>query len=318
MNFQYFKKNELINFGINLVQEKAKMKVTIEKLLEIIKDDSLVSKLKANLEDEVYLNEIEYEEFPRIILSSIGYIPSDTNALDFILTLKKLYNKFDDEQFKIIQDFMVYLKSINSKKILFQDFLNGIIDNYGEVYLGFTIDVVNAFTNYMISSNSYKNSKYGNIPSIKLNDLFFSEINNSKLGDYFDQRYIDYLATQLNELNKINWRKFEQLTAQFYKNKGYSVSIGKGRKDGGIDITLRKGQDIILVQCKRWKNNVGVDVIRALHDEMSHRNYVSGILCCSNDVSRDAKALIKERNYKIQVINQKDIFDFLKKNKSIC
>ena len=36
-------------------------------------------------------------------------------------------------------------------------------------------------------------------------------------------------------------------------NKGYIVKIGRGRKDGGIDVIAKKDENILLIQCKRWK-----------------------------------------------------------------
>lgn len=317
MNIQFFKKHELIDYTIKIIKDKAKIEVTPEQLLNKIADKSLNKKLKINLKKEVYINEIEYEQLSRSALLSVGYIPVGTDSFSFILSLMKIYNEFDEKQYNILEGFVSFLKvNSNISKLCFEDFIEQNIKKFGINYLGFIIDVIDSFTNYFISSPVYKKSKFGDITTIKLNDLFSSEKDNSELGIFFDQRYIDYLAANFEDLNKINWRKFEQLTAQFYSNEGFSVELGKGRKDGGIDVILKKDDNIIIIQCKRWENNVGIDVIRSLHDEVNYRQYSKGILFCSKDVSRDAKKMITERKYNIDIVNQEDIFELLNRYKS--
>lgn len=315
MNIQFFKKQELVDYAIKIIKDKAKIEVTPEQLLNKIDDKSLNKKLKINLKKEVYIDEIEYEQLSRSALSSVGYIPVGTDS--FILSLMKIYKEFDEKQYNILYEFVPFLTfNTDITKLCFEDFIEQNINKFGINYLGFTIDVIDSFINYFISSPVYKKSKLGDIATIKLNDLFYSEKDNSKLGNFFDQRYIDYLAANFNDLNKINWRKFEQLTAQFYSNEGFSVELGKGRKDGGIDVILKKDDNIIIIQCKRWESNVGIDIIKSLHDEVNYRQYSKGILFCSKDVSRDAKKMIAERKYNIEIVNQKDIFELLNKYKS--
>jgi restriction system protein len=50
---------------------------------------------------------------------------------------------------------------------------------------------------------------------------------------YLDQRYIDYLAKNGEEMAKIHWRNFERLTTEFFRRQGYEVDLGAGTKDGG-------------------------------------------------------------------------------------
>lgn len=50
---------------------------------------------------------------------------------------------------------------------------------------------------------------------------------------------------------------FERLVADYFRREGYRVEhIGTGgsarRYDGGIDLKLYRGEEIIVVQCKRW------------------------------------------------------------------
>jgi len=51
-------------------------------------------------------------------------------------------------------------------------------------------------------------------------------------------------------------KAYEEYIANHYREKGYHVEeYGKrmGRKDHGIDLIAKKGKEIILIQCKNWK-----------------------------------------------------------------
>lgn len=318
MNRQIFKQKQLINYALEIAINKAKLVLTEEELFNVIKNESFKEKLKMNLVEDVCVDEIEYEELPRIILSSLGYISKKIDTFSLINTLKNKYDNFDNTQSEILTNFIGYLvETINfDQKICFDDFLANVFKNYQIEYFVFAIDVAEAFKDYYFSSTANANSKYGNIRPIKLSDLFVLEKNNSQIGCFFDQRYIDYLYANFEDLNKINWRKFEELSAQFFKNKGYDVMLGKGRKDGGADIIAQKDTEVIIIQCKKWKDKVGVSEIKAFHDDVSYGNYSSGFLVCSNDITRDSKNLIEERKYEIKVIDKNHILQELNKLKS--
>src|SRR5574344_2079010 len=77
---------------------------------------------------------------------------------------------------------------------------------------------------------------------IPLNTLFEEEIipDGSSSNCYFDQRYIDYLNRQIEDIGKIHWRQFEYLTGEFFQRNGYVVEVTSGRGDGGIDVIAKK------------------------------------------------------------------------------
>ena len=58
-------------------------------------------------------------------------------------------------------------------------------------------------------------------------------------------------------LSRVSWDAFERLMADHYRKLGYDVEhVGTGggfnRTDGGIDLLLRREQEVIVVQCKHW------------------------------------------------------------------
>lgn len=70
----------------------------------------------------------------------------------------------------------------------------------------------------------------------------------------------------IDSIRALSWSHFELLVGDAYRQQGYSVEeTGQGGADGGIDLKLRRGVEVILVQCKQWRNwKVGVGPIREI------------------------------------------------------
>jgi hypothetical protein len=63
-------------------------------------------------------------------------------------------------------------------------------------------------------------------------------------------------ARHRDALSELDWRDFERLLADYYREQGYEVDhVGTGGQglafDGGVDLRLRKDGKLTLVQCKR-------------------------------------------------------------------
>ncbi|USG64793.1 restriction endonuclease [Brevibacillus ruminantium] len=67
------------------------------------------------------------------------------------------------------------------------------------------------------------------------------------------------------DIDSLSGTDFERLMECFYRDKGYKVERVGGSGDNEVDLILqdKKGYKIA-VQCKRWKKNVGNDVVLRL------------------------------------------------------
>ena len=106
--------------------------------------------------------------------------------------------------------------------------------------------------------------------------------------------------------------EYEEFIADYYKSLGYDVvEHGKmmGRKDMGIDIIAFKKNEILLIQCKNFKENsrwkirqkdikaFRMDCINFLVENPEHkREKMKGLFIASNDVfDNGAKRYAKEK-----------------------
>src|SRR5450432_211054 len=138
---------------------------------------------------------------------------------------------------------------------------------------------------------------------VQLDRLFEGEHVPDDPTVYLDQRYIDYLAKNGEEMRHMHWRNFERLTTEFFRRQGYEVDLGPGTKDGGIDVRVwtdkeaKAGPPIMLIQCKRTKDNVGIETVKAFWADVVFERAESGLIATTAAVTRDGKAMCEARQY---------------------
>ena len=93
----------------------------------------------------------------------------------------------------------------------------------------------------------------------------------------------------IETIRQLHWRNFEELVAEAYRRQGYRVTEGGFGADGGIDLELRKSEELVLVQCKQWKaQKVGVSVVREMFGVLTASNANKVIVICSGKFTQQA------------------------------
>ncbi|HMV19078.1 MAG TPA: restriction endonuclease, partial [Rhodocyclaceae bacterium] len=123
-------------------------------------------------------------------------------------------------------------------------------------------------------------------------------------ASYFGRRHRTMLVRTAsgdasgNALRSLSWQDFERLVGEVFRLQGYTVSeTGGGGADGGIDLELRKGQEVFLVQCKQWRAfKVSVNVVRELYGVMAARGAAGGFVVTSGVFTADARAFAETCN----------------------
>ncbi|WER46057.1 restriction endonuclease [Cupriavidus sp. WKF15] len=99
----------------------------------------------------------------------------------------------------------------------------------------------------------------------------------------------------------LNWRDFELLVGEAFRLRGYAVEeTGGGGADGGVDLRLRKGNEVFLVQCKQWRAyKVSVTVVRELLGAMAAEGAAGGYVVTSGIFTTDAQSFAEGRNIRL-------------------
>jgi restriction system protein len=139
--------------------------------------------------------------------------------------------------------------------------------------------------------------------AVSLDHVFEGEHIPDDPAVYLDQRYIDYLAKNSEEMGRIHWRNFERLTTEFFRRQGYEVDLGKGTKDGGVDVRVwtdkdsKAGPPLMLIQCKRYNDVVGIESVKAFWSDVHFEGAEKGLIATTSSVSRDSKKLCEVRKW---------------------
>lgn len=160
---------------------------------------------------------------------------------------------------------------------------------------------------------------------IPLDSLFEQENipDGASLDCYFDQRYIDYLNRQIEDIGNMHWRQFEYLTGEFFRRNGYNVEVTAGRGDGGIDVIAKKenpisGPEMILIQCKKYsdKNPVEVEAVRAFWATVNDTDATKGIIATTSRLTSGAKDYCKAKLYRLDSVEHSKIKNWLESMRS--
>ena len=94
----------------------------------------------------------------------------------------------------------------------------------------------------------------------------------------------------VDQLYALSPRAFEQFVAELFERRGYKVEVRGRAGDLGVDLVLMApdGRRAV-VQCKRYRHQVGPDIIRELFGTMVHERAFHGFLVTTAEISEAAR-----------------------------
>lgn len=129
---------------------------------------------------------------------------------------------------------------------------------------------------------------------------------------------VSYLAQHPETMLELKPRKFEELVAELFRAKGYDVELGRGTKDGGVDIRAFLRSDIgallTLIQCKRQsaRNKVNVDVVRGLYGVVNRDDASCGMIVTTSTFTRDARSEQQRLEHRIHLADYTNLINWLR------
>lgn len=99
-------------------------------------------------------------------------------------------------------------------------------------------------------------------------------------------------------LRQVEWKRIEELTAAYFREKTFRTETIRAGADGGIDVKLfvkDKAEPFAIVQCKAWNTQrVGVKPVRELLGVMAHEKVAKGIFVTTGDYTQEATTFAKD------------------------
>jgi DnaJ-domain-containing protein 1 len=113
----------------------------------------------------------------------------------------------------------------------------------------------------------------------------------------------------LEQLQQLTGREFEDLIAGLFREDGYTVRQCGGSGDEGIDLIIEISMSKDVVQCKRWKSDVGSPVVRDFYGALMHASARHGFIITTASFSESAHSFA--RGKAISLISGPDLIRWI-------
>lgn len=307
---------------------KSGLALSIEEMCDHLAGTRYADMLRHSERSVVRIRSEEYEELFYKLLYRIGYTKEEFNGDITGIGLLHKYRgtKLEPIHEGVLRIFIeIWPKLIEtaiangSKLIDPSPFIMLSYEKYGKAGAELAMERIQAIDQGM-RLNPHSGLRYTEWRTIEeLNSLFKGSTNSAEIGKFIDQRFINYLLANHEKISEMHWRKFEELTAEYFHRQGFSVELGPGANDDGIDVRVWKDDQNaksdpphILIQCKRQKSKVEKVVIKGLYADIQHFNANYGLIVTSSELSPGARETIIARGYPINEVNKSELKKWLK------
>jgi restriction endonuclease Mrr len=120
------------------------------------------------------------------------------------------------------------------------------------------------------------------------------------------------------DLDRLQWREFEELLAELLSRDGYEVQLGPGTKDGGKDLIAIKdmgelGLFASVWQAKKLKpgNKVEEHVLRELADARNEMKAGKGIIATTTYLTQGALSRVTRDRYILGKVDRDDLLAWI-------
>lgn len=127
-----------------------------------------------------------------------------------------------------------------------------------------------------------------------------------------------YLAKNPEIIYELGSRKFEELIAKLFADRGHEVSLTKSTRDGGYDIFAKVknqfSEFIILAECKKYNpiNKVGVEIVRGLYGVVDEHKANQGIIITSSFFTKEAQQTQLRIGNRMALKDYNDLVEWIK------
>ncbi len=114
-------------------------------------------------------------------------------------------------------------------------------------------------------------------------------------------------------IDRMNGLTFEHFLKDVLEEQGYSVEVTKGSGDYGADLLMKKRRRTIVVQVKRYRNNVGLQAVQEVIGAQNMYRTKEAWVITNSYYTKPAKELARVSN--VQLYDRDDLARWLHKEK---
>ena len=308
---------------------KSGLALSIEEMCDHLADTRYADLLRDSETQTVRIRSEDYDELFYKLLHRIGYTKEEYSG--YIAATARLLHKCRGTNLEPIHEGILELFIEIWPKLISQSladgtklvdptpFITSAFERYGKRGAELAIERIRVVDEGMRlrPDSGLRYTEWKGVKELK--SLFGGDVAKPEVGKFIDQRYLNYLIANQNRLADMHWRKFEELTAEYFHRQDFSVELGPGVNDDGVDIRVWKNfQNVkidpphILIQCKRQKAKVEKVVVKGLYADMQYFDAKYGLIVTSSELSPGARETILARGYPINEVDNIALRNWLK------
>ena len=122
--------------------------------------------------------------------------------------------------------------------------------------------------------------------------------------------YIGKPSTRIDLVSKVGGMTavtFKEFIGSLFREMGYTVEITPGTSNDGIDLLLRKSNQLIGVQCKRWNTPVSEPILRDFYSALISSGAQSGYVITTSTFTSHAYSFAEGKP--IQLVDLESLLD---------
>ncbi|MBV2135339.1 MAG: restriction endonuclease [Candidatus Thiodiazotropha sp. (ex Ctena orbiculata)] len=298
---------------------KSGLALSIEAMCDHLSDTPYADLLRESETEIVRIRSEDYDDLFYKLLHRIGYT---TVEFDGDVTGIGLFHKYKGTELEKTHEGVVELfvqtwpgimqqtQETGGKSLDPEPFMRAAFEKYGHEGLAMAYERL-LVLDRGIKLRPHSGQRYREWRNIEeLESLFKGGSGDPEVGVFIDQRFINYLYANHGKIIEMHWRKFEELTAEYFQREGFNVELGPGTNDDGVDVRVwKEGQDKnidaphIIIQCKRQKHKVEKVVVKGLYADMLFQKAELGLIATTSELSPGAKQTLVTRGYSIEEVD---------------
>lgn len=107
------------------------------------------------------------------------------------------------------------------------------------------------------------------------------------------------------DIDQMTGSRFEEYIGVLFSSQGYGVKHTSATGDYGADLILKKGQDLIVVQAKRYTNSVGIAAVQEVIPAVKMYNANAAWVVSNSYYTKAAMTLAKSNH--VRMINRDEL-----------
>lgn len=312
----WFEKESFADHLHEIIGYKSGVAASIEEMCDLLSESGQSDEIITSEKYGLRIRSEDYESLYYNLLHKIGATDKPYNGIFEVFSLSRKFKNDNGEKFSI-DIFDIYYKHIktetalaikNGKKTISPEgMIKEAYARYGDAGTDALLEIIKEYNRYSDYTPHTMNRWREWSDVVNLEDLFSKYKPSATEGDFFDQRFIDFLSVNQDKLGSIHWRKFEELIGECFTKFGYKVELGPGTNDDGVDLRVWQDDELsapeYIIQCKRQKSKIDKVTIKGLYADVIHEDAKKGLLVTTSEFSIGARKTVDVREYPIEEIN---------------